>query len=81
MSGEEGADDEAMPSIDETAPLDRAAEPAPIETPYALHVTPEPESLPAEPKPESPAGPAASPEPEDAKSGSRKRGWWQRVLS
>jgi len=83
MSGEEGAGDEALSSIDETAPLDRAAEPAPIEAPYALHVTPEPESPPAEPEltPGSPVEPAARPEPEDSKSGSRKRGWWQRVLS
>src|SRR5215472_12461244 len=83
MDGMSMADEEAVSSVDETAPLDRAAEPATIEAPYALHVTPEPESPPAEPElaPESPVEPAASPESEDSKSGSRKRGWWQRVLS
>jgi ribonuclease E len=82
IEGGEQAGQEA-PALEETAGPELDSEPAPIEAPYALHVTPAPEPAAAEPEPEPapPAEPAATPEAEESKSGTRKRGWWQRVLS
>jgi len=86
-------EERSSPAEDRYRPAERAEEPAPPveERRPAAHrqdeIAPAEPSLPLpEPEPQSPAteshsAPESVPESEEAKSGPRKRGWWQRVLS